>query len=302
MKKIFTLLARVFVKNVRLGFATNSSSSHSLVYYDEETLAQISEHEAEGLDFGWNHFVAKNLQTKLAYGILSMHRYNWQLEDEQVVKLRREVFEPILTDLGHDPEPILTKIEEAEFPHVDHQSTMSAATPEQMKQNLVELSAENLVVHGGNDNGGLGPEDFIGGKGVLKVSSADSPGYFITPEFEGDENNEFTFHVWTGDESLDLIEVASALRSLPENVEPKVVTGGYQEPFTTLAHGRVEVLRYAIEHPQDDRYFPAEGVIRAATIEDITHLLPAELIAEALGFVAGEDLPDDELLEEEMFE
>jgi len=50
------------IHNIRLGFATNSSSTHSLIFlYNEK------DEGVEDLEFGWDHFVAASDSTKRAY-------------------------------------------------------------------------------------------------------------------------------------------------------------------------------------------------------------------------------------------
>ena len=52
--------------NVRYGFATNSSSSHSIVYVADERLKDI--HSSwDGEDFGWSNFTLADPKTKLKY-------------------------------------------------------------------------------------------------------------------------------------------------------------------------------------------------------------------------------------------
>jgi hypothetical protein len=54
-----------FIKNVRFGFATNSSSSHSLVYltHPEHAIDDMP----YGNEFGWNMFHAFTAEAKTAY-------------------------------------------------------------------------------------------------------------------------------------------------------------------------------------------------------------------------------------------
>ena len=48
--------------NLRLGFATNSSSTHSIVLFDGEA----SDYDVDG-DFGWNFFTAASKKSKMRY-------------------------------------------------------------------------------------------------------------------------------------------------------------------------------------------------------------------------------------------
>ena len=55
------------VQNVRYGFATNSSSSHSLIYVRDEQERPVSV-SADG-EFGWNMFVLDNVEDKIEYAM-----------------------------------------------------------------------------------------------------------------------------------------------------------------------------------------------------------------------------------------
>ena len=52
------------IQNIRLGFATNSSSTHSIVFLPKGT--QV-EDDCQGFDFGWDYFTATDRRSKLGY-------------------------------------------------------------------------------------------------------------------------------------------------------------------------------------------------------------------------------------------
>ena len=54
------------VHNVRLGLATNSSSTHSLIYIDPRK-PPPSDEDVDGEQFGWSHFTAASKRAKLGY-------------------------------------------------------------------------------------------------------------------------------------------------------------------------------------------------------------------------------------------
>lgn len=185
------LLAKLFVRNVRLGFATNSSSSHSLVYYAEPNrfVVDAADFEYSDLEFGWGSFIAAELQTKLCYGLLSMSsssRYFYG-DDQEAKKAEwaqqlRNEYGPLLTEItdADTAEAVLTRTIESDG-YVDHQSVYSGyvypegQTPRQPREFLQILADPHVVVHGGNDNGGQGPHDFFGRPDVVWVRETDRP-------------------------------------------------------------------------------------------------------------------------------
>lgn len=195
------LLAKMFVRNVRLGFATNSSSSHSLVFY-APGMRLNHDQETAGLEFGWNHFVAADLHTKMCYGLLSMSDVTWgdspyyaHKSKEEALQFLADTYVPILGAIPDvDPTRVLNEISEAMddkeygYPHVDHQSRFGAgdygplANPEDERLRFLQVLADDrVVVHGGNDNGGTGPGDFVNAPGVEQVRSTWRPFDNYTP-------------------------------------------------------------------------------------------------------------------------
>lgn len=140
-----------FLHNVRRGLATNSSSSHSLVFHadpvasDNAYMDDYSENE-----FGWDHFILGTLGEKLMYGLTMAVSGSWEWspehrepDDEDVAraKARWGALFPEITDDA--------VWERAMQGYVDHQS-VEEVTPEF----LAKLRDPHVVVHGGNDNGG----------------------------------------------------------------------------------------------------------------------------------------------------
>jgi len=132
------------IHNIRLGFATNSSSSHSLIFDPNIKVAD----KYEGDNFGWNFFTCSSKKAKQKY-LGSMFRQNFQ---------------------GFLPEPIikglLKSIElEADEPYryesgIDHQSLYNI--PFEFGYNIPSLEffndmkdfilKEGIHILGGNDN------------------------------------------------------------------------------------------------------------------------------------------------------
>lgn len=62
---LFSKAVMPFVKNLRYGFATNSSSSHSLVYLVDPS--SVVDDMPDGNQFSWNMFHAFTTEAKKAY-------------------------------------------------------------------------------------------------------------------------------------------------------------------------------------------------------------------------------------------
>lgn len=68
------------VHNVRLGLATNSSSSHSIIFLKEGVRAVDYPSPAESGEFGWGHFTCASPETKLRYlGVMLRDRFYREL-------------------------------------------------------------------------------------------------------------------------------------------------------------------------------------------------------------------------------
>lgn len=127
--------------NVRYGFATNSSSSHSIVV----NATGLVDNDVYG-DFGWNYFTAVSKEAKLRW--LSAHFNNWSGQD-QSNELKKEIF-----NFSDD------QILEYQDDTVDHQSNFGFGTSyiidddfKKFMADFVEfISKDDVVVFGGNDN------------------------------------------------------------------------------------------------------------------------------------------------------
>lgn len=169
MKKLFK---KLFLKNVRAGFATNSSSSHSLVFYTDEKIASI-DNSFSPYQFGWDSFIVKDKFSKLVYGLLSVNGDSWlsYYEDNpsEAIEEAKDRYESKLDELsdGRGEAIIQAAYGSDKYNYVDHQSR--PGTSINGFEFLDILAQDNVVVHGGNDNGGPGPESFILADGVIKV-------------------------------------------------------------------------------------------------------------------------------------
>lgn len=134
--------------NLRLGFATNSSSSHSILL-----LGGMGTRESHDDGYGWSNFTLGDTDAKLHYlGSQLGHQLGYQTWGDDV----REENLAVLAEIER-----LTGIKFFDVDYVDHQSTWAfprewfsaEALDREFVQALVEfLSRDDVTVLGGNDN------------------------------------------------------------------------------------------------------------------------------------------------------
>lgn len=129
------------IHNFRAGFATNSSSSHSVVLIPDEAIGQVRSLEGDSGDYGWNYFRLTTQEEKLRYLAAQCASNGWD-------KYTDEVREAILAEVPG--------IEFGDGDYVDHQSVMKMGPYRPVLLNgLIKLFMSNkVVVLGGNDNDG----------------------------------------------------------------------------------------------------------------------------------------------------
>lgn len=126
-----------FIKNIRRGFATNSSSSHSFVYMREPDTT-----ESDGYidtDFGWRDFRLSSVKEKLMYVVTDRFGNNWNGTEEELA----EAYESHKDDF---PELSPDEFASAWRGYVDHESS-GLIGPNEARDPYV-------TVFGGNDNDG----------------------------------------------------------------------------------------------------------------------------------------------------
>lgn len=130
--------------NLRLGLATNSSSSHSLIFLSGNQ--HISDNDVWHHEYGWNFFTAASREAKLDYLSL-MLRYGIRGED-----LTEEDMDKLAADW--------TGVAPADGSYIDHQSLISFPTEfgsnkpnrEFFEEFKNMVMSNNVVIGGGNDN------------------------------------------------------------------------------------------------------------------------------------------------------
>lgn len=146
MSRLTDALLGLVVKNVRYGFATNSSSSHSLVYLSKpipghDTLARTTDAE-----FGWEDFRLASLRDKLFYLLVQRVGQSGFWGEDKDERRAEAIRRAVVDHWDAFPELTYDDFVEAVDGYVDHQS----------RGTLDEARARDphVVVFGGNDNGG----------------------------------------------------------------------------------------------------------------------------------------------------
>lgn len=139
------------IHNVRLGFATNSSSTHSIVFLKPKHRGTITDSEVGGAEFGWNYWTAASTASKRQYVAIQLfdalrHQVNVDVAEAVV-----DAWMPGCEKNTEDPGPM---------GNVDHQS--SYVLPSSWdgrgvnKAFFQEFAAffqrDDVVLLGGNDN------------------------------------------------------------------------------------------------------------------------------------------------------
>lgn len=203
--------------NIRLGFANNSSSSHSIVFLKHAD--GITDKDADGYEFGWNFFTAHSRRSKENYLIATVGS---QLKDMVGEDTARIILGHLLNRSTHDMEL---------DGYVDHQSCLvipedfhgGSIDIEYFKELNSVLGQENIAVLGGNDNDDTG-HPLIGASEKCGLKNAPSDSYVNGWVARKDKNVWTFFHRPTGNKirfSFD-DDVHYEKSSLPELVDIKI--------------------------------------------------------------------------------
>ncbi|MCK9596487.1 radical SAM protein [Candidatus Pacearchaeota archaeon] len=141
------------IQSIRLGFATNSSSSHSIIFFNKNK-NKIKNDPMYG-SFGWESFTLIDLESKMKY--LAQNLYS-ELER----RFGKETAKTIIKQLIGNT-IISDSDEDSYWEGVDHQSVWSIPYDWEEKGVNIEfikdlknfISMENVAILGGNDNDGM---------------------------------------------------------------------------------------------------------------------------------------------------
>jgi len=133
------------IGNIRVGFATNSSSSHSIVIVKDPSKVKPIDSDNTG-SFGWENFILTEPKSKIEYLAAQLYTsYQGTLGDKLAKLLIKDFFG---SRLKIDPDG------------VDHQSAISfplTRDDKDMESEFVQeftdfITKENVIIVGGNDN------------------------------------------------------------------------------------------------------------------------------------------------------
>lgn len=135
-------MKNIKIAKVRLGHATNSSSSHSVVILDKPA----SDDDVEYCEFGWNQFVASSSSAKLKYLATMIYQ---NLSGVLGYEMARLIASEWITPIPEDA-------------YVDHQSNWALPQGKKRKglnlefiKDLKDFLLQNdVAIQGGNDNDG----------------------------------------------------------------------------------------------------------------------------------------------------
>ncbi len=156
------------IHNFRLGFATNSSSSHSVVMIPPDKIGKVGDIDAGGDDFNWEFFRLTTEEAKMRYlaaQFMSNFRENSEVMQNLVERFSQEIphyRDHLDANYAITPKEVTTTrydgttytYTDCSHPSVDHQSIYNFSTFDatQVDQLIAAFKNPRLVVLGGNDN------------------------------------------------------------------------------------------------------------------------------------------------------
>lgn len=140
------------VHNLRAGFATNSSSSHSVVILPDDLVGKVWDQDIDGgLNFGWERFVLASPEAKMRYLLAQLltatARYDNTTYERVTTPEHERFYERFAQEIG--------EIGREEDFGIDHQSLMAVpmGTDQTSLDALIRyFKSPKIVILGGNDN------------------------------------------------------------------------------------------------------------------------------------------------------
>lgn len=147
---------------LRIGHANNSSSNHSIVFFDENEVLPPS--DAKKGEYGWDYFTLTDKEEQKLYikmCLMYSFKRNIKIKSDQISwKEAEEVKERLFSNFVSTHFPELSAITINSDDYVDHQSVLYF--PENRISKVIDLKfarkfinyflARNFVILGGNDN------------------------------------------------------------------------------------------------------------------------------------------------------
>jgi len=158
------------IGNVRLGLATNSSSTHYIVFLKEDNANRYLDDDCDNQNYGWNEFTCAETGSKMEY-------------------LSHILYRSVVGDVGERYAKTIVNAWVGkgfynEDGYIDHDSTMifpsSYGHPKTIDQNFFEdfkefISRDNVLIIGGNDNSDPShPAHFDKTAEITRIDSLDS--------------------------------------------------------------------------------------------------------------------------------
>jgi len=145
------------ITSIRLGFATNSSSTHSIVILKDGIKASKIDYDSQDWDFGWNEFVAGTPESKKAY-LAILCFFTMTREKHSIDPL---IAEQVINDLLRiDLHVKIDRYGLSIDGNIDHQSVIALPSNwegTELNWDFVKdfsdfLAREDVAILGGNDN------------------------------------------------------------------------------------------------------------------------------------------------------
>lgn len=148
------------ITNIRLGFATNSSSSHSIVLLPEGYTSKDFKYvPTDGLEFGWDNFVLSTPESKTEYIAAAFFE-----SLQQSKETKENTIDIIYDTIGIDITDYMSGDEDSwEAIYIDHQSAFhgNASDLALWKRMAKFVANDRVVIFGGNDNEDVKPAQLI---------------------------------------------------------------------------------------------------------------------------------------------
>lgn len=148
------------IHNFRAGFATNSSSSHSVVLLPAFMIGSVKDLDVDGDNYGWDYFRLASEEQKLRY-LAAQFFINYHDDKSAVADFLEKIEQEVAGYSAEYAEAMLDTRDYYEndlpLPTIDHQSVMGL--PKKYNPNLASslinyFKSPRVVVLGGNDNDG----------------------------------------------------------------------------------------------------------------------------------------------------
>jgi len=139
------------IHNVRLGLASNSSSTHSLIFTSEQLTDDV-----DGADFGWSYWTAASKEKRGEYAALQVYHNLTDAVGPEIALIVTKEWTGVDLPSSHSDWDNM----KAADGYIDHQSVFILPTrwggktphPEFVQEFTEFLTQDGLVIGGGNDN------------------------------------------------------------------------------------------------------------------------------------------------------